>query len=145
VGITETSIVLGAIDIGQKETIECTLDENSTLKKIIYKANLTSCGTMESRSYYDYCEYEKEFNVKQMEIVAHSGVAGLVWVFASRIRIAVYSRSHLPIYVENILFRMRAKKVSKIRKMELEFEQKRTNIALPSARMTDRIGSDART
>jgi hypothetical protein len=80
VGITETSIVLGAIDIGQKETIECTLDENSTLKKIIYKANLTSCGTMESRSYYDYCEYEKEFNVKQMEIVAHSGVAGLVWV-----------------------------------------------------------------
>jgi hypothetical protein len=40
---------------------------------------------------------------------------------------------------------MRAKKVSKIRKMELEFEQKRTNIALPSARMTDRIGSDART
>ena len=39
---------------------------------------------------------------------------------------------------------MRRKKISKIQRMELEFEQKRTNIVLPSARMTDRIG-DART
>lgn len=40
---------------------------------------------------------------------------------------------------------MRTRKLKKIRKMEMEFEQKLQNIALPSARMTDRIGGDVRT
>jgi hypothetical protein len=37
---------------------------------------------------------------------------------------------------------MRIRRKSKIRKMEVEFEQKRINIVLPSARMTERIQSD---
>jgi hypothetical protein len=57
IGITDHSLVLGAIDVSQYETIECSLAATSTLKKIVYKANLTSCSTNSSRDYFEYCQY----------------------------------------------------------------------------------------
>lgn len=80
VGVTEHSIVLGAIHISQYETIECKLDATSKLQKITYQANLTSCSSQEvSREYFDFCQYEKQFFIKQMDIVAPASIAYLVW------------------------------------------------------------------
>jgi hypothetical protein len=52
IGITDHSLVLGAIEVSQYETIECWLEATSTLEKITYKANLTSCSTNSSHEYF---------------------------------------------------------------------------------------------
>lgn len=71
--------MLGAIEVSQYETIECKLEATSQLKKIIYKANLSSCSETAGRGYFDYCEYEKEFFINHMDIVAPESIAKLVW------------------------------------------------------------------
>lgn len=70
--------MLGAVEISQYETIECKLEATSQLKKIIYQANLTSCSEAVERDYFDYCQYEKEFFIKQMDIVAPASLANVV-------------------------------------------------------------------
>ena len=137
--------MLGAIEVSQYETIECKLEATSQLQKIIYQANLSSCSESAKHDYFDYCQYEKEFFIKQMDITAPESIANIVWgLFVAFSLLLLGGCLFLCVY-EHCLCRMRSRKVKKIRKMEMEFEQKLSNIALPSARITDRVGSDVRT
>lgn len=45
IALTYNSLILAEVNVDNSDQIVCALKDNSKLKKLIYKANITSCGT----------------------------------------------------------------------------------------------------
>ena len=111
-------------------------------RKIVYNANLTTCSAGKEREYYEYCEYQKDFLISKMEIVAREEIATFVWVLLALCSTGVAARMSGLDHVDRRQLSMRFVKKRRIKRMEDEFEEKRRNVALPSDRVSARVGQD---
>lgn len=80
VGTVKNELDYGGIFLNNEAGINCHLSSSSNLKEVKFKANLTVCSDLYQVEVGKYCEYEKTFIIKQMELTASAPVAASLWI-----------------------------------------------------------------